>query len=104
MKGGERLVALLDVRHLSVDFQTSGHTIQALQDILFQVERGETVCIVGESGSGKSVTSLALMRLLEYENGKISHGEILFDGRDLAQKSQEEMRHIRGGDMSIIFQ
>src|SRR5699024_797417 len=104
MKGGERLMALLDVRNISVDFQTSGHNIQALQDISFQVKPGETVCIVGESGSGKSVTSLALMGVVEYESGKISHGEFIFDGEDRTRISQEELCHIRGEYMSIIFQ
>jgi oligopeptide/dipeptide ABC transporter ATP-binding protein len=75
-----------------------------IEDVSSQVKPGETVCIVGESGSGKSVTSLAIMRLLEFENGEISNGEILFKEEDLARKTQDEMSNIRGNDISIIFQ
>lgn len=104
MKGGDILKKLLDVKNLSVDFLSNSGSIRAIDDVSFQVDQGETVCIVGESGSGKSVTSLALMRLLDYENGKISGGEINFAGEDIVSKSQEEMRQLRGSDMSIIFQ
>lgn len=95
---------LLTVNHLSVDFQSDGKKIRALDQISFQVNEGETVCIVGESGSGKSVTSMSIMRLIDFENGQIANGEILFNGEDLVKKSQNEMRDIRGKDISIIFQ
>ncbi len=95
---------ILKVDNLCVDFNSDGKKIRALDNISFDVKQGETVCIVGESGSGKSVTSLSIMRLLEYENGSIASGEILFEGEDLAQKTQHDMRDIRGNDISIIFQ
>ncbi|MBB6453748.1 oligopeptide/dipeptide ABC transporter ATP-binding protein [Salirhabdus euzebyi] len=95
---------LLQVKNLSVEFQSDAGKIRAIDDVSFNVKPGETVCIVGESGSGKSVTSLSVMRLLEYENGSIAGGEVLFENEDLVTKSQEEMRKIRGNDISIIFQ
>jgi peptide/nickel transport system ATP-binding protein len=95
---------LLDVKNLSVDFETEKGNVRAVDQISFQVNSGETVCIVGESGSGKSVTSMSILRLLEYENGTIAEGEILFEGNDLVKKSTDEMRNVRGKDISIIFQ
>ncbi|WP_456273139.1 ABC transporter ATP-binding protein [Bacillus sp. AK031] len=95
---------LLEVKNLSVDFKNDQGNVRPVENISFQVNPGETVCIVGESGSGKSVTSMSIMRLLDYENGSISEGKILFQGEDLAVKSKEEMRQIRGNDISIIFQ
>lgn len=95
---------LLQVKNLSVEFKTEDGNVRPLDNATFQVNEGETVCIVGESGSGKSVTSLAIMRLLEYENGEIVEGQVLFNGEDLAAKNGDEMRKIRGNDISIIFQ
>ena len=70
----------------------------------YTVNRGEVVAIVGESGCGKSVSSLAIMRLLAKTTGRVTAGRILFDGRDLLELSDEEMREIRGRDISMIFQ
>lgn len=98
------MIPLLQVKNLSVEFKTEDGIVRPIDDVSFQVNEGETVCIVGESGSGKSVTSLSIMRLLEYENGRIVQGEVLFDGEDLSGKSEEEMRKVRGNDISIIFQ
>ncbi|WLD93056.1 ABC transporter ATP-binding protein [Alkalihalobacillus sp. AL-G] len=95
---------LLQVRDLSVEFETDNGKVQAIDQVSFNVNPGETVCIVGESGSGKSVASMSILRLLEFENGSISSGEILYQGDDLLKKSSEEMRQIRGKDISIIFQ
>ncbi|MEN2990519.1 dipeptide ABC transporter ATP-binding protein [Tistrella sp. BH-R2-4] len=95
---------LLDVRSLSVRFGTS----RVVDDVSFTVEAGRTLAIVGESGSGKSVTSLAIMRLIDHMNGTIDQGRILFDagGRqvDLAQLGADEMRKVRGKDVAMIFQ
>ena len=66
--------SVLQVKHLSVRFSTSERTVQAVKDLSFHVDRGETLAIVGESGSGKSVTSLALMRLVEHGGGQILSG------------------------------
>lgn len=95
---------LLQIKDLCVDFHKNREKIRVLDHVSFQVNQGEIVCVVGESGSGKSVTSLSIMRLLEYENGSISHGNVLFKDEDLTKKTQEEMQDIRGKDISIIFQ
>lgn len=95
---------LLEIEELTVGFYTENGVLKAIDQISFNVHEGETVCIVGESGSGKSVTSLSVMRLIEYDNGIILNGEIRFKGEDLVQKNQEEMRRIRGGQIAMIFQ
>jgi glutathione transport system ATP-binding protein len=100
---------VLDIQGLSVVFGSGAHQVQAVQSLDLHVDRGETLAIVGESGSGKSVTSLALMRLIEFGGGKITSGEMLFhrkDGAlvDLRRASEDLMRTIRGSDISMIFQ
>ncbi|HEY1014508.1 MAG TPA: ABC transporter ATP-binding protein [Herpetosiphonaceae bacterium] len=98
------MAPLLDVRNLVVQFKTQDGVVNAVNDVSFQVNRGETLGIVGESGSGKSVTSLAVMRLIPTPPGKIAKGQILFDGEDLLDYSEAEMRKIRGNRISMIFQ
>ncbi len=102
----ERVVSVND---LSVEFKGSERTIQAVKHLSFHVDRGETLAIVGESGSGKSVTSLALMRLVEYGGGRITSGSMHFRRRtgalvDLAQSTTQQMRTMRGADLAMIFQ
>jgi peptide/nickel transport system ATP-binding protein len=94
---------LLDVRNLTVRFRTRDGVVQAVSDLSFTVRRGETLGVVGESGSGKSVTSLAIMGLLNRSYAEIT-GEILFEGRDLLTLSPAELREVRGRDVSMIFQ
>jgi peptide/nickel transport system ATP-binding protein len=94
---------LLDVRNLTVRFRTRDGVVQAVTDLSFSLRRGETLGVVGESGSGKSVTSLAIMGLLNRAFADVS-GEILYEGRDLLKLSPDELRHIRGRDVSMIFQ
>src|ERR1700754_1811879 len=94
---------LLEVRDLHVRFETSRGMVRAVEGISYTVHRGEIVAIVGESGCGKSVSSLAIMRLLA-KTGRVTKGSITFDGRDLLTLSAEEMREIRGRDISMIFQ
>jgi peptide/nickel transport system ATP-binding protein len=94
---------LLEVRDLHVRFETSRGTVRAVEGISYTVNRGEIVAIVGESGCGKSVSSLAIMRLLA-KTGRVTQGSITFDGRDLLALSAEQMREIRGRDISMIFQ
>ena len=94
---------LLEVRDLHVRFETSRGTVRAVEGISYTVNRGEIVAIVGESGCGKSVSSLAIMRLLA-KTGRVTQGTITFDGRDLLALSAEQMREIRGRDISMIFQ
>ncbi|MFY3704671.1 glutathione ABC transporter ATP-binding protein GsiA [Achromobacter xylosoxidans] len=100
---------LLSVRGVSVDFNTENGVFRAVENLDFDVRPGKTLAIVGESGSGKSVTSMAIMRLTDYNNGRIATGKILFrDGADrevdLTAASDEQMRAIRGNDIAMIFQ
>lgn len=100
---------VLQVEDLSVQFKGTERTIAAVKHLSFHVDRGETLAIVGESGSGKSVTSLALMRLVEYGGGQITNGQMLFRRRnqqvvDLAAASGKALRSLRGADMAMIFQ
>ena len=95
---------LLQVQHLQVSFKTYLGRVQAVRDVSFEVERGETVAIVGESGCGKTVTAQAIMGLIPSPPGSISGGEILLDGEDLLKKSKKEMRQIRGKEIGMIFQ
>ncbi|GAA4216998.1 peptide/nickel transport system ATP-binding protein/glutathione transport system ATP-binding protein [Sagittula marina] len=97
------------IENLRVEFQTKAGTVAGVKDVSFEIGAGETVCVVGESGSGKSVSSLALMRLIEYGGGTIAGGKLLFDSRDrgpldLADQSQRNMRDIRGNEIGMIFQ
>jgi oligopeptide/dipeptide ABC transporter ATP-binding protein len=93
----------LDVRDLKTTFRTEDGVVAAVNGLSFSVEPGSTLGIVGESGSGKSVTSLSIMRLLA-QNGRIERGTILFKGENLLEKSEAEMRKIRGRDIAMIFQ
>ena len=100
---------VLDVRDLSVRFETRERSVDAVRHLSFQVDAGETLAIVGESGSGKSVSSLAIMRLVEHGGGRIVAGELNFTRRggaalDLAQASQATMRQVRGAEIAMIFQ
>jgi peptide/nickel transport system ATP-binding protein len=95
---------LLDVQDLHVRFDTSRGVVHAVDGISYSVRRGEVVAIVGESGCGKSVSSLAIMGLLPKPAGRVTAGRIMFEGRDLLTLSGEEMRKIRGRDISMIFQ
>ena len=94
---------LLDVRHLSVDFVTRKGTVRAIDDISVAVAKGETLGIVGESGSGKSVTSYAVMRILD-RAGRIAGGSITYGGMPLHKARERDMRDIRGREISMIFQ
>ncbi|KCV60852.1 putative glutathione ABC transporter, ATP-binding protein GsiA, partial [Bordetella bronchiseptica 99-R-0433] len=100
---------VVQVDGLSVRFNTPGRVVQAVNDVSFHVDRGETLAIVGESGSGKSVTSLALMRLVEYGGGRLSAtgmrlrrrgGDVL----DLARADERTLQRVRGADVAMIFQ
>jgi peptide/nickel transport system ATP-binding protein len=94
---------LLQVNDLEIKYHTREGILTAIRNASFAVHRGEIVGVVGESGCGKSTVASAVMRLLP-PNGQISDGQILFEGRDLAGLSQEEMRQLRGRDMAMIFQ
>jgi peptide/nickel transport system ATP-binding protein len=94
---------LLKVEDLYVHFETSRGIVRAVEGLSFEVGRGDIVAIVGESGSGKSVSALAIMRLLPRLTGH-TRGRIVFDGKSLLDLDDEEMREIRGRDISMIFQ
>jgi oligopeptide transport system ATP-binding protein len=95
---------LLDVKNLHVSFDTYGGEVKAVRGVNFDLKKGETLAIVGESGSGKSVTTKALMHLIPKPPGRIKEGEILFEGKDIANISEKEMQKIRGKEMAMIFQ
>src|SRR5215468_2966360 len=96
--------ALLEVRGLHTEFRTGAGLVRAVDGISYTVEHGETVAIVGESGSGKSVEALSILRLIPDPPGRITAGEIRFDGKNLLELSEGEMREIRGRDIGMIFQ
>ena len=94
---------LLSVEHLTTVFDLGPHTVVAVDDVSFQVRRGETLGLVGESGSGKSATALSILRLIQ-PPGRIAGGSVVFEGRDLLRLPEREMRHVRGAGISLIFQ
>ncbi len=95
---------LLDIKNLRIHFFTYKSVVKAIQGVSLTMHKGETLGLVGESGCGKSVTALSIMRLIPFPPGKIVSGEILFEGENLLGKSESEMREIRGGTISMIFQ
>jgi len=94
---------LLRVDHLTTVFDLPSGSVPAVNDVSFEIRQGETLGIVGESGSGKSVTAFSIMRLVQ-SPGRIAGGSITFKGRNLLQLSEREMRHVRGAEISLIFQ
>ena len=105
----KRLQPLVSIENLRVEFETDGGIVVAVDDVTFTINPGETVCVVGESGSGKSVTSLSLMRLVEFGGGRIAGGRLKFAPRrgapiDLARAAPEFMRGLRGNEIGMIFQ
>jgi oligopeptide transport system ATP-binding protein len=95
---------LLELRDLRVAFRTRHGLVRAVDGLSYTLDKGEAIGVVGESGSGKTVASLAIMRLFGlFDHVEVS-GQILFEGRDLLQMSEREMRHVRGRDIGMIFQ
>jgi len=96
---------LLEVKNLKTEFfnDKGDSTICCVNETSFEIEKGKTLCIVGESGSGKSMTSLSIMGLIE-EPGRVTGGEIVFDGKDLTKLSDDKMRDVRGKEIAMIFQ
>jgi len=95
---------LLQVRDLRVGFQTEQGLLTAVDQVSFDLEKGQTLGLVGESGCGKSVTARALMRLLEQPSGRVLNGEVILDGRDVLKLPLEQMRRVRGKEIAMIFQ
>jgi oligopeptide transport system ATP-binding protein len=98
------LSSLLEIRNLTTRFYTQDGVVKAVNGISYSLEEGETLGIVGESGCGKSVSMLSVMRLIPDPPGKIEDGEVIFYGRDLLKLSDEEMRHVRGAEIAMVFQ
>src|SRR3954452_19112457 len=98
------MAELLQVKNLKTQFFTPDGVVKAVDGVSFDLDEGETLGMVSESGSGKSVTALSLMRLIPNPPGKIAGGSIMFDGENLHDSSDEEMRHVRGNRIAMIFQ
>ena len=94
----------LEIKNLTVHFETEEGTVQAVDSVSFHINRGEIVGLVGESGSGKTVTSLSILKLVASPPGHYRSGRVLFEGKDILQIDQEELRKIRGGEIAFIFQ
>jgi peptide/nickel transport system ATP-binding protein len=104
MSGAKTDEVILDVKNLKTVFFTNSGLFKAVDDVSFNVRRGETLAIVGESGCGKSVSALSIMRLVPDPPGKIVGGSVTLEGTDLLALDEEDMRGIRGNRMSMIFQ
>ncbi|TIX92418.1 ABC transporter ATP-binding protein [Rhizobium sp. P44RR-XXIV] len=100
----ENSTPLLSVRNLSVAFHQGGQTSIAVDNISFDIRKGEVLALVGESGSGKSVSANSILKLLPYPSASHPSGEILFKGKDLLKASDNELRAVRGNDITMIFQ
>jgi oligopeptide transport system ATP-binding protein len=98
------MATLLSVKDLQTRFYTQEGVVRAVNGINYDLSEGETIGIVGESGCGKSVSVLSMMRLIPSPPGKITGGEVLFEGRDLLKMDGEEIRHVRGNRIAMIFQ
>jgi oligopeptide transport system ATP-binding protein len=104
MTGSTAATPLLAVRRLAIEFRAGDSVVPAVQDASLEIERGEITALVGESGCGKSATALAILRLIPDPPGRITSGEILFEGRDLLKVGEDEMRAVRGNRIAMIFQ
>ena len=95
---------LLEVDNLKTQFFTQDGVVKAVDGVSFALDRGETLGIVGESGCGKSITALSIMRLIPTPPGKIVEGQVLLDGQDVLKMDEEQVRHIRGNKIAMVFQ
>ena len=98
------MAPLLEVKNLTTHFFTDAGIVKAVDGVSFTVQAGETLAIVGESGSGKSITALSILGLIPNPPGEIIDGEILFEGRDLLELDDDEVREVRGNKIAMIFQ
>ena len=95
---------LLEVKNLSIHYTVDKSVVKAVNDISFTIKKGEALGLVGETGAGKTTTALGVMRLVPNPPGKVVSGEVYYNGENLFKKSEAEMRKIRGGEISMIFQ
>ena len=98
------MAKLLEVKDLQTQFLTSAGVVRAVDGVSYDIEEGETVALVGESGCGKSVSALSIMRLVAEPAGRIVGGQILFQGRNLLELTEAQMRDVRGRDIAMVFQ
>ena len=97
-------MSILEIRNLTVDYETEASTVHALSNVSLQMNRGETLGLVGETGAGKTTMAKCIMGLLPQRTGRIRTGEVFYEGEDLLKKDSREMRRIRGAEISMIFQ
>ncbi len=95
---------LLEIKGLYTQYNTDEDIVYSVNDLSLSLNKGKTLGLVGETGAGKTTTCLSILRLLPQKIGEITNGEIIFEGKDLTKLSEEEMRHIRGNDIAMIFQ
>lgn len=95
---------LLEIKDLSIEYTTNNNVVKAVNHVSLSLDKGETFGLVGETGAGKTTLALSLMRLLPKVSSRIPNGEILFDGEDVIKVSEDDMRKIRGEEISMIFQ
>src|SRR5215510_3898675 len=95
---------LLEVRDLHIEFRTRDGVAKVINGVSYHVDPGETLAVLGESGSGKSVTAQAIMGILDMPPGRITGGQILYQGRDLLTMSTEDRQEVRGKEIAMIFQ
>jgi oligopeptide/dipeptide ABC transporter ATP-binding protein len=98
------VATLLEVSELRTTFRTAAGLVRAVDGVSWDIQEGETVALVGESGCGKSVSALSVMRLIAPPTGRIESGRILFQGRDLLAITEQEMEHVRGREIGMVFQ
>src|SRR5207248_10627855 len=98
------MATLLRIKDLQTHFVTEEGVVKAVDGVSYEVDEGETLGLVGESGCGKSVSALSILRLIPNPPGKIVGGEIMFDGQDLLKMDEDEIRHIRGNRIAMVFQ
>lgn len=98
------MATILEVKDLKTRFYTQDGTVYAVNGVSFSLDEGEVLGIVGESGCGKSVTMLSLLRLIPTPPGKVTDGEVMFEGRDLLTMTDDEIRQVRGNRIAMIFQ
>lgn len=94
---------LLEIKDLSVEYTTDEDIVKAVNHVSLTLNKGETIGLVGETGAGKTTLALSLMRLLPKVSGRITGGEIMFNGEDLVKAAEEDMRKVRGEKISMIF-
>lgn len=95
---------ILQVKNLVTQFHSEAGSVNAVNDVSFEIKKGQTVCLVGESGCGKSATAMSIMGLIDSASGGVKSGEIIFEGKDLLKMSKGDMRRARGNDFAMIFQ